>query len=210
MSEAKTEILERLHAAMEITPPQPVTVPRDYQTGREMEAEPLLELLEDRLVDYKAQVIRTTAADTGSAIATVLQELGAKKIGIPAGLDRAWVEPSGVELQVDSADIPAPTLGDLDAVVTASAVACAQTGTIFLDAEPDQGRRALTLVPDAHICVVDASKTVYGVPESVARLTPTRPTTLISGPSATSDIELNRVEGVHGPRTLVVILRTDA
>ncbi len=113
-------------------------------------------------------------------------------------------------MRQDDADVPHAQLDALDAVVTASAAGCAETGTIFLDGSPGQGRRALSLVPDLHLCVVDLSAVEAGVPEAVARLAPERPTTLISGPSATSDIELERVEGVHGPRTLVVVIRTDA
>lgn len=139
----------------------------------------------------------------------MLREHGARRIGVPAGLDAGWSAAWDGEVQRDSADIPAPSLGALDGVVTASAVSCAETGTIFLDGSGDQGRRALSLVPDLHVCVVDLSTVEAGVPEAVARLVPERPTTLISGPSATSDIELERVEGVHGPRTLVVIIRTD-
>lgn len=207
---AKAEILDRIRNATHLAPPSPVEIPRDYRTGRTLPTDELLDLLEDRLLDYKAEVVRASVADTAATIVKVLQQRGARTISIPAGLDRSWLEGFEGTIQIDSPDIPAPSLGDLDAVVTESAVTCAETGTIFLDGSSDQGRRALTLVPDCHICVVDASRTVVGVPEAVERLVPERPTTLISGPSATSDIELNRVEGVHGPRTLIVILRADA
>jgi len=143
-------------------------------------------------------------------VAGILNERGARRIGVPDGLDERWLGAYDGEVRRDSADVPAPSLDALDGVVTASAVSCAETGTIFLDGSPDQGRRALSLVPDLHVCVVDLSSVVAGVPEAVARLVPERPTTLISGPSATSDIELERVEGVHGPRTLAVVIRTDA
>jgi L-lactate dehydrogenase complex protein LldG len=162
-----------------------------------------MELLVDRLVDYKATVIESSVDDVPDAIARGLSDAGVTgRVLVPPGLPAGWC-PDGVP------DDPGFTPYDLDgfaAVVTASAATCAQTGTIALDGSPDQGRRAITLVPDVHVCVVRADQVVETVPELVARLEPTRPTTFISGPSATSDIELERVEGVHGPRTLIVVL----
>lgn len=210
MTTARTTVLGRVRDALALAPTPDITIPRDYRTGRTLPDDERLALFTDRLVDYKAQVRTCTAARTAEVIAQVLDGLGARRIGVPAGLDEQWLGAYDGDVQQDSADIPAPRLDALDGVVTASAVGCAETGTIFLDGSPDQGRRALSLVPDLHVCVVDLSAVEVGVPEAVARLVPERPTTLISGPSATSDIELERVEGVHGPRTLVVVIRVDA
>jgi L-lactate dehydrogenase complex protein LldG len=129
---------------------------------------------------------------------------------VPPGLNAAWLVQVEGEVYADGPHIAFDDLDAVDAVVTGAALAIAETGTIVLDASDDQGRRALTLVPDVHVCVVDASRIVAGVPDAVARLDPQRPLTWISGPSATSDIELDRVEGVHGPRVLeVVVIEAD-
>ncbi|MER5986180.1 LUD domain-containing protein [Streptomyces sp. NPDC001787] len=210
MTTARDTVLGRVRDALALAPATATAIPRDYRTGRTLPDDVRLALFTDRLVDYKARVHPCTADRTADVLAEVLREHGAHRIGVPAGLDARWLAAFDGEVQQDSAGVPAPSLDTLDGVVTASAVSCAETGTIFLDGSPDQGRRALSLVPDLHVCVVDLSSVEAGVPEAVARLVPERPTTLISGPSATSDIELERVEGVHGPRTLAVVIRTDA
>ncbi|MEU8563682.1 LUD domain-containing protein [Streptomyces cyaneofuscatus] len=207
MTSARETVLGRVRDALVPTPA--TVVPRAYRTGRALPDPERLALFTDRLLDYRAEVHPCTADRTAQVVAEVLRDHGARRIGVPAGLDPRWLDAYDGEVCQDAADIPAPRLDSLDAVVTASAAGCAETGTIFLDGSPDQGRRALSLVPDLHLCVVDLSSVEAGVPEAVARLVPERPTTLISGPSATSDIELERVEGVHGPRTLVVVIRTD-
>lgn len=199
-------IMGRIRDALTLAPPKTVVVPREYRTGRTMPDADRVELLVDRLVDYKAVVHRSSVAELPDVLARVLTEVGARRVGVPAGLDNSWLSRIDGEVVVDSPTVPAPQLGDLDGVVTASAVSCAETGTIFLDGSPDQGRRALTLVPDLHVCVVTVDSIEVGVPEAMARLVPERPTTMISGPSATSDIELERVEGVHGPRNLHVVI----
>lgn len=165
-------------------------------------------LLAGRLADYRATVHRCHASGLAAAVATALAHT--RRVAAPADLPAAWLSAWHGEVVYDDAGSPL-ALADLDAsavsVVTACAVAVAETGTIILDGGPRQGRRALTLVPDHHVCVVGADQIAASVPQALARLAdPTRPLTMISGPSATSDIELNRVEGVHGPRRLDVIL----
>ncbi|RVW08203.1 lactate utilization protein C [Prescottella agglutinans] len=199
-------IMGRIRDALTLAPPAAVEVPRNYRTGRTMPDAQRVDLLVDRLLDYKAVVHHSSVADLSDVLARVLGDLGARRVGVPAGLADSWLSRFDGDVVVDSPDVPAPRLSDLDSVVTASAVSCAETGTIFLDGSPDQGRRALTLVPDLHVCVVTVDSIEVGVPEALARLVPERPTTMISGPSATSDIELERVEGVHGPRNLHVVI----
>jgi L-lactate dehydrogenase complex protein LldG len=203
---ARDDVLNRIRGANAAAGhPNPVPVPRDYHRSGTLAAgsPELLDLLVDRLVDYKATVIQAAPDGVPVAVARGLSDAGVTgRVIVPPGLPEGWC-PHGVP------DEPGFTPHDLDgfgAVVTASAAACAVTGTIALDGSADQGRRAITLVPDVHVCVVRAEQVVETVPELIARLEPTRPTTFISGPSATSDIELERVEGVHGPRTLIVVL----
>lgn len=198
------------------------TVPRRYATTSQLDTEATVQRFAERVDDYRAEVHRTDAQGLAGLLAGILERAGARRVGVPAGLDAAWLValPSDVQLVRDGGALdevgPVVTgsgetlsvdaLERLDVVVTGAAVAIAETGTIVLDASPDQGRRALTLVPDHHVCVVRADAIVHTVPEGLARLDPRRPLTLISGPSATSDIELDRVEGVHGPRTLDVVI----
>lgn len=201
---ARDEVLRRVRTALGPDPRAPA-VPREYRTtGAHPPGHPaLLDLLTDRLLDYKAAVLRTDAAGLHAGVAEALAASGASgQVLLPPGLPTGWA-PQG---RADDGSIPASELDTFAAVVTAAAVACAETGTIVLDGSPDQGRRAITLVPDVHVCVVRAEQVVHTVPEMLARLDARRPLTFISGPSATSDIELRRVEGVHGPRTLRVVL----
>lgn len=199
-------ILGQIRDALKLAPPVRRETPREYRTGRSMASKELEELLTDRLLDYKATVHPCAAADVPGTVARVLHGAGVTCVGVPPGLDDSWLSEFDGDVVIDSPDVPATQLDSLDGVVTGSRVTCAETGTIFLDGSPDQGRRALTLVPDLHVCVVDLSTVEVGVPEAMSRLVPERPTTLISGPSATSDIELQRVEGVHGPRNLHVVI----
>lgn len=199
----RAEILARLRAALATASPDvpaPPAAPDDPPPGHP----DLLDRLAGRLADYRAEVHRVATADVARAVTGILAAAGARTVVVPPGLPVPW-RPEAVEVLVNEA-LPATRLAGLDAVVTATAVAVAETGTIILDAGPDQGRRAISLLPDLHVCVVRPAQVVAGVPDALARLTPDRPLTWISGPSATSDIELNRVEGVHGPRRLHVVL----
>ncbi|MGC1213629.1 MAG: LUD domain-containing protein [Micromonospora sp.] len=203
---ARDIVLARLRAALAGAPP---TVPAPPDGHRRQGDLPpghpdLVDLLDHRLTDYRAEVHRVTEAAVADTVTGILTAAGAAAVVVPPGLPAPW-RPGSVEVVVDD-DLPADRLAGLDGVVTAAAVAVAETGTIVLDAAADQGRRIISLLPDLHVCVVHPDQVVATVPEAVGRLTPGRPLTWISGPSATSDIELNRVEGVHGPRRLHVIL----
>ena len=168
-------------------------------------------LFAERVADYRAVVERVPEPRLATAIAKILAERAAAAPGafiVPDGLPPGWLAelPPGLELIRDTPPLPAAELDQLTGVVTGCAVAIAETGTIILDHGPGQGRRALTLVPDFHLVIVRASQVYADLADAFARLDPARPHTLISGPSATSDIELIRVEGVHGPRHLHVLL----
>jgi L-lactate dehydrogenase complex protein LldG len=206
---AREEVLSRIRTAISGEPRDaeapPGDIDRGYRTRGERDRLELLDLLSERLTDYRASVRRAPAAGLATAIGAALTERGARRVVVPPGLDLPL--PAGVEAVPDAGLTP-QDLDALDGVITGAAVAIAETGTIVLDGSPDQGRRAITLVPDYHLCIVHATQVVELVPEAVARLAVSagRPLTWISGPSATSDIELSRVEGVHGPRMLEVIL----
>lgn len=214
---AREEVLARIAAAHRIAPPPELRyedISREYRTTSDSETAQLTELLIDRLVDYRALVRESSADDLAATIDTALTERGSRRIVAPAGLDPSWTANVAAEVLTDGAfgddQLSVSQLDVADAVITGCAVAIAETGTLVLDGSPDQGRRVLTLIPDYHLCVVFPDQIVADVPQALARLEATRPLTMISGPSATSDIELNRVEGVHGPRTLEVIIVQNA
>jgi L-lactate dehydrogenase complex protein LldG len=204
--DARAAILARIRDAYP-DPPAKVEVPRDYARALDSGVE-VIELFAERVADYQATVHRVAVGDLPRTVAEALARRGARRLVVPAGLPGAWLAAAGDGLE-PLADDPPLTHADLDAadgVVTGCAIAIAETGTIVLDAGDGQGRRALSLLPDYHLCVVPADRIVGTVAEALERLDPRRPLTWISGPSATSDIELQRVEGVHGPRTLEVVI----
>ena len=195
MTDARTEILARVRQALADV--EPATRPESTLAPREVTSD-VVDLFAERVADYRAVVERCGIDDVQERIIAAL----------PAG---QVVVPPGLSIQVPDAIVDDGTLtaADLDriaAVVTEARVGIAETGTIVLDHAPDQGRRAISLVPDTHICVVREDQVVADVPDAIAGLDPARPLTWISGPSATSDIELDRVEGVHGPRMLHVLV----
>jgi L-lactate dehydrogenase complex protein LldG len=200
--DARDEILHRLRTALGPSPVVPV-VPRDYRRDDDTTPAGRLETFVDRLLDYKAEVTRCGPGEVGAAVAGALA--GAGRLVTPRDVPGDWLTGYRGEVVADR-DLSVTALDEADAVLTGCAVAVAETGTIVLDGGAAQGRRALSLVPDCHVCVVAADQVVGTVPAGLRRLTPTAPLTFISGPSATSDIELNRVEGVHGPRRLHVVL----
>ncbi|WP_328862419.1 LutC/YkgG family protein [Streptomyces sp. NBC_00306] len=207
MTSSRDRILGRIRAAVGDAPDVPEAA-RDYLATHTPDDPALvLDLLHENLADYRAIVHRSTPAALPGLIGDLLDGHGARSVAVPDGLPEDWLAATAAERRSDDGPLTAYELDATDAVVSGCALAIAETGTIVLDAGPGQGRRTLTLVPDLHICVVRVpEQVVASVPQAMPRLDPTRPLTWISGPSATSDIELDRVEGVHGPRTLEVIL----
>jgi L-lactate dehydrogenase complex protein LldG len=220
----RAQVLGAVRAALRDVPeterPADVPVPRDYLTAHTDDGDHVgvLDLLARHLADYRAVVHRVDdEAQVPALVARLLAARGTRgtrdtaagpvRVAVPDGLPADWLGAAeGVEQVPDGPELTAAALDAVDSVVTGCAVAIAETGTIVLDASAGQGRRMLSLVPDHHVCVVRSEQVVASLPLALPRLTPQRPLTWISGPSATSDIELDRVEGVHGPRTLEVVL----
>ncbi|MFI9752996.1 lactate utilization protein C [Streptomyces collinus] len=205
---SRERILGRVRRALADAPADEAPIARDYlrEHGQRTVAQ-TVDLLAENLADYRALVHRTDPGGLAALIAALLEKRGAASVLVPPGLDEEWLAATGATRVADRDGSTPGDLDRVDSVVTVCAVAIAETGTLVLDGSPDQGRRRITLVPDHHICVVRVpGQVVSSVPQGLERLDPARPLTWISGPSATSDIELDRVEGVHGPRTLEVIL----
>ncbi|GLZ41010.1 LUD domain-containing protein [Actinokineospora sp. NBRC 105648] len=220
--DAKSEILSRIRTAL--GPDRtPVDVPRTY-TRTTPETDDIPTLFATRAADYQARVRRVTAQPTlagpggptalipfdpvpvAAAITDLLKTTHVRSLVVPADFPEALLPQDNYVIRRDDPPLPVADLDTTDAVLTGCAAAIAETGTIILNAGPLQGRRALTLIPDTHLCLVRADQIVGTVPEALSTVDATAPLTWISGPSATSDIELHRVEGVHGPRTLLILI----
>ncbi|MDO8108414.1 LUD domain-containing protein [Isoptericola sp. b441] len=202
-STARAEMLGRIRRALGQS--RSVEVERHYhRTGALVAGSgEVLDLLAERLEDYRATVVRTDASAVPRVVADLLD---VPSVAVPDGVPAPWLAELTAEVRRDEPALTHAELDDTAAVLTTCRVAIAETGTVVLDGGPGQGRRALTLLPDRHVVVVEADQVVHSVPDAIARLDVTRPLTWISGPSATSDVELVRVEGVHGPRDLRVVL----
>jgi len=206
---ARAEIMARISSALGPAPEVP-DVPRAYHlagSGAAAGEEAVVARFCERAAEYRATVRRVAAGDLEHAVTAACRERAARRLAVPPGAPRHL---AGLELVIDDPPITARGLDQVDGVLTGCALAIAETGTIVLDGGDRSGRRALTLVPDFHICLVEADRIHASVPDAIAALAPAaaegRPLTFVSGPSATSDIELERVEGVHGPRTLVILV----
>ncbi len=212
MTSARDELLARIRGALRDVPPSEragAPLPRDYRLADPAARTLLVERFAERVAEYRALVRRVEAVGLPEAIGAALARRGAARVVAPADLPQGWLPP-GAPAVYDGGQLSHAELDGCDGVISACALGIAQTGTIVLDHGPGQGRRAITLLPDYHLCVVWERQIVGLLPEAIARLAGAaqerRPLTFISGPSATSDIELSRVEGVHGPRTLEVLL----
>lgn len=205
MTDGRGVVLARIRAALAAGPSAPVEVTRGYDTALPPGID-VVGLFAERVAEYRATVHRCDAARLPRIIADVLRRWGDPSIVVPEALPVWWLENTRCSRVMDDPPLDHETLDAVGAVITDVAVAIAETGTIVLDGRASQGRRAVTLLPDHHLCVVAMDRIVGTVPEALSHLDARRPLTWISGPSATSDIEFHRVEGVHGPRTLDVVI----
>jgi L-lactate dehydrogenase complex protein LldG len=209
---SKEEILRRIRAANGVSSTEEAAhsrweaIPRRYKRLGTQPSHGVLELLEDRLSDYDATVFQCQLQHLASCVAARLAERSKWRIVVPEGVPREWL-PVGFEFVVDE-KLSATDLDAVEGVLTGASIAIAETGTVVLQNVLGQGRRAISLMPDYHLCVVCVEDVVETVPEAMRRLQTTAglATTFISGPSATADIEMTRIKGVHGPRVLDVIL----
>jgi L-lactate dehydrogenase complex protein LldG len=203
---ARDDVLARVRGALGAAPVVP-EIPRAYRGPGDAAAADVVGRFCERVAEYKATVTRVAAPELAATVTRLCSARGARRIAVPPGGPDVL---HGVEVVIDDPPLSPQALDQLDGVMTGCALAIAETGTIVLDGGERSGRRALTLVPDWHVCIVEEAAVVAGVPDAVAALAEAaadgRPITLVSGPSATSDIELDRVEGVHGPRTLDVVV----
>jgi L-lactate dehydrogenase complex protein LldG len=204
-------VLERIRRATARSPVSQQPIPREYDRGSTLSADETLALFEQRLHDYDARVIAVRREEIGQVAVELLQMGSRGRIAVPAGLPDAW-QAAGVEWIRDAIGDGAlsfEVLNGVDGVMTAATAGVAASGSIVLQHGPAEGRRVLTLLPDYHLCVIEAAQVVETLPEAFARLDATRPVTFFSGPSATADIEMMRIKGVHGPRFLDVLLVRD-
>jgi L-lactate dehydrogenase complex protein LldG len=212
---SRERVLERIRKAnlKAAAPQQPV--PRDYDCNSSQTADKTLALFEERLRDYDARVFPVLREEIAARAAEILSASHRRRIAVPAGLPVAW-QGAGVEWVIDEKgdeiadhELSFDVLNAVDGVMTVATAGVAISGSIVLQHGPAEGRRVLTLLPDYHLCIVEASQVVETLPEAFTRLDPTRPVTFFSGPSATADIEMTRIKGVHGPRFLDVLLIQD-
>ena len=218
MSDARTAILDMVRKELARDPDLPASrlqeppetayarIPRDYQRSAALEHEAVLELFYDRLRDYDSELIFTDEAGIAGAVLQAMQEAHESLLLVPAGVPDAWLPSTGIETRRDN-DLNLTPLEEPRTVLTSCTVCVAMSGTVMLEHGPEQGRRAATLLPDHHLCVIRKEQVVETLAEALERLTHRiAPITTIAGPSATSDIEMTRIRGVHGPRRLTAIV----